>query len=90
MMRPLPRKRLRSLPPKKTPSSIYIRLHQLANEREHLLQERQRLEARQRYIDGRLQELDRQIAQQETAARLAAVPEVPPEASPFDITFFDY
>ncbi|MGQ9865973.1 MAG: hypothetical protein ACUVSQ_06765 [Pseudanabaenaceae cyanobacterium] len=90
MMRSLPRKRLRSLPPKQTPSSIYIRLHQLANEREHLLQERQRLESRQRYLDGRLQELSRQIDQLETAARLAAMPEVPPEASPFDITFFDY
>ncbi|NJK59783.1 MAG: hypothetical protein HC918_05385 [Oscillatoriales cyanobacterium SM2_1_8] len=62
----------------------------MANEREHLLQERQRLEARQRFIDSRLQELDRQIAQQETAARLAAAPDVPAEVSPFDITFFDY
>ena len=53
--------KLKSLPRRKTPSAIYIEMHQLANERERLNKELIRLGDRTQEIKTRLQELDKDI-----------------------------
>ncbi len=60
--------KLRAMPLRKTPSAIYIQMHQLANEKERLQEEWVRLQERQQLILKRLQELDRDLAQLETDA----------------------
>ncbi len=55
--------KLRSMPLRKTPSAIYIQMHQLANEKERLQEELVRVCDRQQQIIDRLAELDRNLAQ---------------------------
>ena len=55
--------KLRSMPLRKTPSAIYIQMHQLANEKERLQEELVRVCDRQQQIIDRLSELDRNLAQ---------------------------
>ncbi|PZU97692.1 MAG: hypothetical protein DCE90_06305 [Pseudanabaena sp.] len=55
--------RLRSMPLRKTPSALYIQMHQLANEKERLQEELVRVCDRQQQIIDRLAELDRNLAQ---------------------------
>lgn len=55
--------RLRSMPLRKTPSALYIQMHQLANEKERLQEELVRVCDRQQQIMDRLAELDRNLAQ---------------------------
>ncbi len=55
--------KLRSMPLRKTPSAIYIQMHQLANEKERLREELVRVCDRQQQIIDRLAELDRNLAQ---------------------------
>ncbi|NUN64949.1 hypothetical protein HCU40_09325 [Pseudanabaena biceps] len=55
--------KLRSMPLRKTPSAIYIQMHQLANEKERLQEELVRVCDRQQQIMNRLAELDRNLAQ---------------------------
>jgi chromosome segregation ATPase len=51
------------MPLRKTPSAIYIQMHQLANEKERLQDELIRVRDRQQQIIERLAELDRNLAQ---------------------------
>ncbi len=55
--------KLRSMPLRKTPSALYIQMHQLANEKERLQEELVRVCDRQQQIIDRLAELDRNLAQ---------------------------
>jgi len=55
--------KLRSMPLRKTPSAIYIQMHQLANEKERLQEELVRVCDRQQQIMNRLVELDRNLEQ---------------------------
>ncbi len=55
--------KLRSMPLRKTPSAIYIQMHQLANEKERLQEELVRVCDRQQQIMDRLVELDRNLEQ---------------------------
>ncbi|MCY7331619.1 MAG: hypothetical protein LH649_02955 [Pseudanabaena sp. CAN_BIN31] len=55
--------KLRSMPLRKTPSAIYIQMHQLANEKERLQEELVRVGDRQQQIVNRLAELDRNLTQ---------------------------
>lgn len=55
--------KLRSMPLRKTPSALYIQMHQLANEKERLQEELVRVCDRQQQIVNRLAELDRNLAQ---------------------------
>jgi chromosome segregation ATPase len=55
--------KLRSMPLRKTPSALYIQMHQLANEKERLQEELIRVRDRQQHIIDRLAELDRNLAQ---------------------------
>ncbi|MBD2319031.1 hypothetical protein [Phormidium tenue] len=55
--------KLRSMPLRKTPSALYIQMHQLANEKERLQEELVRVSDRQQQIVNRLAELDRNLAQ---------------------------
>ena len=55
--------KLRSMPLRKTPSAMYIQMHQLANEKERLQDELIRVRDRQQQILDRLVELDRNLAQ---------------------------
>jgi len=55
--------KLRSMPLRKTPSALYIQMHQLANEKERLQEELIRVCDRQQQIIDRLAELDRNLAQ---------------------------
>lgn len=68
----LPRKRiqpkLRSMPLRKTPSAVYIQMHQLANEKERLQQELRVLCDRHQQILQRLQELDQGLIALEASA----------------------
>ncbi|MEE3718678.1 hypothetical protein V2H45_18205 [Tumidithrix elongata RA019] len=54
------------MPPRKSPSAIYIQMHQLANEKERLHQELAMLCDRQLQIMQRLGELDRGLAKLES------------------------
>jgi hypothetical protein len=60
--------KLRSIPASKSPSAIYIQMHQLATERERLQQELIRLCDRQGQIIKRLKELDQGLNQLEENA----------------------
>jgi TolA-binding protein len=60
--------KLRSMPTSKSPSAIYIQMHQLATERERLQQELVRLCDRQNQIIKRLKELDQGLEQLEANA----------------------
>jgi chemotaxis response regulator CheB len=68
----VPRRRiqpkLRSIPTRKSPSAIYIQMHQLANEKERLHQELAKLCDRQIQIAQRLQEVDRGLIELESEA----------------------
>jgi predicted nucleic acid-binding Zn-ribbon protein len=55
--------KLRSMPLRKSPSALYIQMHQLANEKERLQEELVRVSDRQQQIVTRLAELDRNLAQ---------------------------
>ena len=55
--------KLRSMPLRKTPSALYIQMHQLANEKERLQEELVRVCDRKQQILDRLAELDRNLAQ---------------------------
>lgn len=55
--------KLRSMPLRKSPSALYIQMHQLANEKERLQEELVRVCDRQQQIMNRLAELDRSLAQ---------------------------
>jgi len=55
--------KLRSMPLRKSPSALYIQMHQLANEKERLQEELVRVCDRQQQIIDRLAELDRNLAQ---------------------------
>jgi predicted nuclease with TOPRIM domain len=50
--------KLRSMPRRKTPSAVYIEMHQLANERERLQKELKNLGDRTLEVHQRLQELE--------------------------------
>jgi len=65
--------KLRSMPLKKTPSALYIQMHQLANEKERLQKELVRVCDRQQQIVNRLAELDRNLAQLDSEVENSAV-----------------
>ncbi len=65
--------KLRSMPLRKTPSAIYIQMHQLANEKERLQDELIRVRDRQQQIIDRLAELDRNLAQLDSEVENNAV-----------------
>ncbi|ELS32147.1 MULTISPECIES: hypothetical protein [Pseudanabaena] len=65
--------KLRSMPLRKTPSALYIQMHQLANEKERLQQELVRVCDRQQQIINRLAELDRDLAQLDSEVENNAV-----------------
>ena len=65
--------KLRSMPLRKTPSAIYIQMHQLANEKERLQEELVRVCDRQQQIIDRLAELDRNLAQLDLDVENSAV-----------------
>lgn len=56
-------RKLRSMPLKRTPSALYMQMHQLANEKERLQQELQMLADRQQQIQQRLQIIEQDVAQ---------------------------
>lgn len=72
--------KLRSMPTRKTPSAVYVQMHQLANEKERLQQEVRRLSDRQAQVIQRLQEIDQNLAKLESDAEdyalQAALPDV--------------
>ena len=55
--------KLRSMPLRKTPSAIYIQMHQLANQKERLQKELVRVCDRKEQIIEHLAQLDRDLAQ---------------------------
>jgi hypothetical protein len=59
--RPLPPK-LRSIPARKSLAALYMQMYQLANEKERLQQELSMLGDRQRQINARLREIERDLA----------------------------
>jgi len=61
------------MPLRKTPSAIYIQMHQLANEKERLQEELVRVCDRQQQIIDRLAELDRNLAQLDNDAESNSV-----------------
>jgi len=65
--------KLRSMPLKKTPSALYIQMHQLANEKERLQEELVRVGDRQKQIINRLVELDCNLAQLDSEVGNSAV-----------------
>ncbi|PZO35672.1 MAG: hypothetical protein DCF19_23420 [Pseudanabaena frigida] len=65
--------KLRSMPLRKTPSAIYIQMHQLANEKERLQEELVRVCDRQQQIMNRLVELDRNLEQLDSEVENNAV-----------------
>jgi hypothetical protein len=65
--------KLRSIPASKSPSAIYIQMHQIAIERERLQDELIRLCDRQSQIISRLKELDQGLNQLEENATNGAI-----------------
>ncbi len=65
--------KLRSMPLRKTPSAIYIQMHQLANEKERLQEELIRVRDRQQQIIARLAELNLNLAQLDSEVEITAV-----------------
>jgi hypothetical protein len=61
------------MPLRKTPSALYIQMHQLANEKESLQEELVRVCDRQQQIVNRLAEIDRNLAQQDLDVENSAV-----------------
>lgn len=67
MSYPTPQRRriqpkLRAMPSRRTPSALYMQMHQLANEKERLQQELALLHDRQQQITTRLKEIDQALA----------------------------
>jgi hypothetical protein len=61
------------MPLRKTPSALYIQMHQLANEKERLQEELVRVCDRQQQIVNRLAELDRNLTQLDIDVENSAV-----------------
>jgi predicted nucleic acid-binding Zn-ribbon protein len=54
--------KLRAMPSRKSLSAVYMQMHQLANEKERLQQEMAMISDRQRQINARLREIERDLA----------------------------